>query len=84
MKYINYKLVSVALTLLFSVGLYTSCIGDLDVKPIDPGVTQTFNQDGVFAKIYATLALTGQNGPDGNGDVDGLDEGTSEIGRAHV
>lgn len=81
MKYINYKLVSVALTLLFSVGLYTSCIGDLDVKPIDPGVTQTFNQDGVFAKIYATLALTGQNGPDGNGDVDGLDEGTSAFVR---
>lgn len=59
----------------------TSCVGDLDVTPIDPSVTQEFNQDGVFAKIYATLALTGQEGPAGNGDVSGIDEGTSAFYR---
>jgi starch-binding outer membrane protein, SusD/RagB family len=57
------------------------CVGDLDVKPIDPNVIQTFNQDGIFAKIYATLALTGSKGPDGAGDVDGIDEGTSAFYR---
>jgi hypothetical protein len=61
--------------------VFTSCIGDLDVDPIDPSVTQEFDQDAVFAKIYATLALTGQAGPDGNGDLDGIDEGMSAFFR---
>lgn len=78
-KYI--KLISALVAIAFAMGSLSSCIGDLDVEPIDPSVTQTFNQDGVFAKIYATLALTGQNGPDGNGDVDGIDEGTSAFVR---
>ncbi len=67
--------------MLLVIGFSTSCLSDLDVEPIDPNVTQTFEQDGVFAKIYATLALTGQTGPDGNGDVDGIDEGTSAFVR---
>lgn len=71
------KLTALLASLLFIVGSFSSCIGDLDVEPKDPSVTQTFNQNGVFAKIYASLALTGQSGPDGNGDVDGIDEGTS-------
>ena len=71
------KLTTLFVSLLFIIGSLSSCIGDLDVEPIDPSVTQKFNQNGVFAKIYASLALTGQSGPDGNGDVDGIDEGTS-------
>ncbi|MEG1616481.1 MAG: RagB/SusD family nutrient uptake outer membrane protein [Bacteroidales bacterium] len=55
----------------------TSCVNDLNVEPIDPSVSQNFNQNQVFSKIYATMALTGQSGPSGNGDVDGIDEGTS-------
>ena len=55
----------------------SSCINDLDVTPIDPSVSGEFDQDAVFAKGYASLALTGQSGPAGNGDVDGIDEGTS-------
>ena len=31
----------------------TSCVNDLNVTPIDPSVNQTFNQNAVFAKIYA-------------------------------
>ncbi len=54
-----------------------SCVNDLDVAPIDPSVDQEFNQEAIFGKIYATMALTGQTGPDGNGDLDGIDEGTS-------
>jgi hypothetical protein len=40
-----------------------------------------FNQNEVFTKIYATLGLTGQEGPAGSGDVDGIDEGTSDFVR---
>ena len=62
----------------------SSCFKDLDKLPIDPNITQEFNQDGVFAKIYGTLGLTGSgsdNGGSGSGDVDGIDEGTSAFYR---
>lgn len=59
----------------------TACVHDLNVTPIDPSVNMEVNQDALFNKIYATLALTGQSGPDGNGDVDGIDEGTSAFYR---
>ncbi|MDO5664889.1 MAG: RagB/SusD family nutrient uptake outer membrane protein [Bacteroidia bacterium] len=81
MKYKNIKFIAAIFSVMFVLGLSTSCVGDLDVEPIDPSVTQTFNQDGVFAKIYATLGLTGQEGPAGKGDVDGIDEGTSAFVR---
>ena len=58
-----------------------SCLGDLDVKPIDPSTTTGFYQDQVFNKIYATLGVTGQNGPDGDGDIEDIDEGTSSFYR---
>ncbi|MDD5186481.1 MAG: RagB/SusD family nutrient uptake outer membrane protein, partial [Paludibacter sp.] len=59
----------------------TSCVDDLNVIPINPQVTQTFNQDEVFAKVYASYALTGQEGPAGNSDIEGLDEGRFSIYR---
>ena len=59
----------------------SSCIGDLDVKPIDPNITTGFYQDEVFNKIYGTLGLTGQSGPDGDGDIEDIDEGTSSFYR---
>ena len=55
----------------------SSCTDDLNVTPIDPNLSLEFKQDEVFYKIYATMALTGQKGPDGSGDVSGIDEGTS-------
>ncbi len=58
-----------------------SCVDNLNVIPINPQVTQTFNQDEVFAKVYASFALTGQEGPAGNGDIEGLDEGRFSIYR---
>jgi len=59
----------------------SSCVDDLNVTPINPQVTQTFNQDEVFAKVYASYALTGQEGPSGKGDIEGLDEGRFSIYR---
>jgi hypothetical protein len=32
-----------------------------------------------FAKVYGAFALTGNQGPAGNGDVQGIDEGTSDF-----
>ena len=39
----------------------------------DPNSYRSF-----LAKLYGGLILTGQNGPDGNGDISGVDEGTSQ------
>jgi starch-binding outer membrane protein, SusD/RagB family len=61
-----------------------SCLGDLDVKPIDPNITTSANvyttpesyKQGL-AKLYASFTLTGQQGPSGQPDVGGVDEGFS-------
>lgn len=53
----------------------------LDRSPLDPNTDTKFDKDAVFAKCYATFGLTGQKGPDGSGDVDGIDEGTSSFYR---
>ena len=53
----------------------------LDREPLDPNTDTKFNKDAVFAKCYATFGTTGQKGPDGSGDVDGIDEGTSSFYR---
>lgn len=58
-----------------------SCVQDLDVVPHDENKILDFNQDAVFSKCYSTLALTGQQGPAGSGDVDDIDEGFSSFTR---
>ena len=65
-----------AAALLLSMGL-SSCIGDLDVTPIDPNKNTKANPDQLFTKCYADLALAGQSGPEGDSDIDGLDGGTT-------
>lgn len=61
----------------FLAALFCLASCSLDRTPLDPNTNTTFNQDEVFAKCYATFGTTGQKGPDGSGDVDGIDEGTS-------
>ena len=61
-----------------SVGL-TSCVGDLDVENINPQKTPTTNYDYILNKVYANMVLTGQKGPDGEGDLEDIDEGTSSM-----
>lgn len=60
----------------------TSCIKDLDVTPKDPNlvtsatVYQTVDDYKMgLAKLYATFALSGQQGPSGMPDIEGIDEG---------
>lgn len=67
-----------ALTLMMGL---SSCVGDLDVKPINPQQTMTLDQDALFNKIYASFCLTGQTGPSGNPDIADMDEGRSEFFR---
>lgn len=62
--------------------LVSSCVNDLDVTPLDPNVQSSdkvyeTNQDYLegLAKLYATFALSGQQGPDGLPDIEGIDEG---------
>lgn len=69
------------LSLVFGLGL-TSCVNDLNIQPIDPSVVQTFNQDEVFAKVYASWAVTGQQGAAGNNDIDIDDEGRFSLTRS--
>lgn len=62
---------------------FTSCIKDLDTVPLDKDeVTSAAvytgdlgNYTSVLAKLYAGLAVSGQEGPSGMGDISGLDEG---------
>lgn len=60
---------------------FSSCVGDLDVKPINPQQTMTLDQSALFNKIYASFCLTGQTGPSGNADIADMDEGRSEFFR---
>lgn len=69
-------------TFLATLVLVSACIGDLDVTPIDPNVTtsatvyktpEDFKKG--LAKLYATFAVSGQQGPAGQPDIAGIDEG---------
>ena len=62
--------------------LGTSCFKDLDTKPIDPDVVTAAtvfddpaNYKYVLAKLYAGLAISGQEGPSGDPDITSIDEG---------
>ncbi|MBN2175203.1 MAG: RagB/SusD family nutrient uptake outer membrane protein [Bacteroidales bacterium] len=79
------KMKKIYLTLVLITGfslMFNSCVKDLDTVPIDPDV---LTADKVFedpeaytqflAKVYAGLAVSGQQGPAGQGDVSGIDEG---------
>src|SRR5690606_24855521 len=62
--------------------LTTACVNDLDVAPRDPNlVTSVDVYDSPeaykkgLAKLYATFALSGQQGPAGQPDIAGIDEG---------
>ena len=59
------------------VAVVTSCVNDLNTEPIDPNIKQTFDANMVFNKIYASLGISGQTGPDGDCDIVANDEGYS-------
>lgn len=61
--------------------LFTACVKDLEVDNINPQEESNFNVDYIFNKIYGNLVLTGQTGPNGDSDLDDIDEGTSNMTR---
>ena len=61
--------------------LFTACVKDLEVDNINPQEESDFNVDYIFNKIYGNLVLTGQTGPNGDSDLDDIDEGTSNMTR---
>ena len=77
-----------SLLYILSLSIVVSCHEDLNQSPIDP---DSFTEENVFAsvneakgalaKLYASLALTGQNGPAGSPDIADIDEGFSQFSR---
>lgn len=60
----------------------SSCFKDLDTLPLDPDeltpeavYADPANYKRVLAKLYAGLSVSGQQGPAGQPDISGLDEG---------
>lgn len=72
-----------------AVGLWTSsCVSDLDRTPfIEVTSATVYNSPTAYkqaaAKLYAGLALTGQEGPAGKPDLGGIDEGFSSYLRQY-
>lgn len=56
----------------------TSCVGDLDVTPIDPNLSTNndIKPEQLFNKCYAYMAIAGNGDGDGDVDVSNLDGGT--------
>ncbi|PPK87317.1 putative outer membrane starch-binding protein [Neolewinella xylanilytica] len=74
--------------LLFLMGSFVSSCTDLEVFPqdrADPNAvfTEEENYEAFLARIYAGLALTGQQGPSGQPDLSSLDEGFSSYLRQY-
>lgn len=79
----NKRILHLALVAIL-VSFVTSCVNDLTTKPLDKDVKtsasvyQTPNDYyQVLAKLYAGYAATGQQGPAGDADIQGIDEGFS-------
>lgn len=67
-----------------------SCINDLNTKVTDPDQLTAENvykdansYEAVLAKVYAGLALSGQQGPSGDSDISGIDEGFGQYLRGY-
>ncbi|MGA0233122.1 MAG: RagB/SusD family nutrient uptake outer membrane protein, partial [Saprospiraceae bacterium] len=77
--------------LLISFSLvHYSCFDDLNTVPLDPEIVtassvyedpDAYKQ--VLAKLYAGLALSGQQGPAGQSDIEGIDEGFGQYLRGY-
>jgi hypothetical protein len=79
-----------SLAVLFAALMFSSCVKDLDVTPKDPNIVTSltvYNTPADYksglAKLYATFALSGQQGPSGQPDIAGIDEGFSNYLRQY-
>lgn len=67
-------------TLALTLGA-VSCIGDLNVTPLDPNKQYLDDPDYLFNKCYASISMAGNGGADGDSDVDNFDGGMSPLFR---
>ena len=77
-----------AVSLVLLVVFFTSCTKTLDRKPPYDVTSATVydkfsNYKQILAKLYAGLAVSGQQGPSGRPDIFGLDEGFSSYLRQY-
>lgn len=79
----QYKILAIILIAVVAASV-TACVDSLNTSPLDDDVVtsasvyetpQDYRQ--VLAKLYAGFATTGQQGPAGNADIQGIDEGFS-------
>ncbi len=76
----NNKIKSLAIVL--AALMFTACVKDLNLTPKDPNIitsltvysTPAAYKEGL-AKLYATFSVSGQQGPSGQPDIAGIDEG---------
>lgn len=90
MKKIIYSF-AIAVAAFVGTSTVTSCVGDLDVTPIDPNIVLPedvlSNQDAftsLLAKCYQGLSSSASNGPDSDPDMYGIDGGFGQYMRAVV
>ncbi|HKJ32558.1 MAG TPA: RagB/SusD family nutrient uptake outer membrane protein [Balneolales bacterium] len=90
MKFRRFRLLALLLVIPVFGLIFSSCTGDLNTNPIDKKVVTTANAyqtpadyKAVLAKLYAGFATTGQQGPAGEPDIQGIDEGFSSYIRQY-
>lgn len=88
MKKYSFKILFVSVFI--ALVTLTSCLDELDTVPNDPNVVladDVFDDPAaykqVLAKLYAGLAISGQQGPAGLPDISGIDEGFSQYLRQY-
>ncbi len=80
MKYTLLKIIGIT-----TVGfMLSSCSKKLNLLPTNDVTAETVYSTAAgyklsLAKVYGSMALTGNNGPAGNGDIQGIDEGFSDF-----
>ena len=89
MKVLNNKIkLSIGIIILMLTFTFTSCESVLDKEPItDLTESQVFDNPESYkeflARIYAGIAVSGQQGPAGKPDIQGIDEGFSNYLRQY-
>lgn len=83
-KELSYLLIAAV----FITGGMVSCSKKLNLSPTnDLTASKVYSTPlgytEAFAKVYGSYALTGNTGPAGNGDIQGIDEGTSDFLRLY-
>ncbi|MBP6979252.1 MAG: RagB/SusD family nutrient uptake outer membrane protein [Lentimicrobiaceae bacterium] len=84
------KSINIFLLIAAGIFVFTSCVKDLDTVPLDKDeitaasvYEDTASYKLVLAKLYAGLAVSGQTGPHGAGDISGIDEGFGQYLRGY-